>query len=338
MAESILDVRNLQATYRTTAGVGVAVDGVSFRIIEGRSLGLIGESGCGKTTVGRAIIRVMPANMRIAGGEIYFKGQNLSELPERAMRDLRWRAIAMVPQSSMHSLDPVYRLETQMLEVLCERGGMGKRQAKMRAAELFTLVGLAPARLANYPHELSGGMKQRAVIAMALALHPSLIIADEPVTALDVIVQEQVLKTIRDLQDRLGISVIMITHDMSVVAQTCQDVAVMYAGKIVESGPVATIFHHPVHPYTIGLERAFPNLLAPRPLVAIEGHLPSLLHPPKGCRFAPRCPFALPVCREQEPPTLPVESGHSVACHRMNEAERMRTEAQDARTWQRIAA
>lgn len=338
MTENLLDVRDLRAIYRTAAGVGAAVDGVSFRVIEGRSLGLIGESGCGKTTVGRALIRVMPGNMRIASGQIIFKGQDLAALSESAMRDLRWRAIAMVPQSSMHSLDPVYRLETQMMEVLCQRGGMAKRQAKTRAAELFALVGLAPSLLANYPHELSGGMKQRAVIAMALALHPSLVIADEPVTALDVIVQEQVLKTIRELQEQLGISVIMITHDMSVVAQTCQDVAVMYAGKIVESGPVARIFHRPVHPYTIGLERAFPNLLAPRPLVAIEGHLPSLLQLPKGCRFAPRCPFALPVCREQEPSSVAVESGHSVACHRMADAERMRIEAQDARTWQRIAA
>ena len=165
-------------------------------------------------------------------------------------------------------------------------------------------------------------MKQRAVIAMSLALHPSLVIADEPVTALDVIVQEQVLKTIRDLQERLSISVIMITHDMSVVAQTCQDVVVMYAGKVVESGPVATIFKRPVHPYTIGLERAFPNLREPKALVSIEGSLPSLIHPPVGCRFAPRCPFALDICRKEEPPSEAIESGHMVACHRMHEADR----------------
>jgi len=259
-------------------------------------------------------------------------------LPENDMRELRWRDISMVPQSSMHSLDPVYRLEDQMLEVLCERGGQSKQEARQRTKELFALVGLDAARLHNYPHELSGGMKQRAVIAMALALHPSLIIADEPVTALDVIVQEQVLETMRDLQERLGISVIMITHDMSVVAQTCQDVAVMYAAKIVESGPVQTIFKRSFHPYTIGLERAFPNLMEPKTLVSIEGSLPSLLHPPVGCRFTSRCPFALDVCRQQEPPMLEAESGHMVACHRVNEAEWMRTQAQDAKTWQKMAA
>lgn len=333
----LLDVKNLKATYRTTAGLAVAVDGVSFAVTEGKSLGLIGESGCGKTTIGRALIRVMPRNMSLDSGQILFKGQNLLGLPEKQMRELRWRQISMIPQSSMHSLDPVYRLESQMLEVLCERGGLSKRDALQRARELFALVGLDAERLRNYPHELSGGMKQRAVIAMALALHPSLVIADEPVTALDVIVQEQVLKTIRDLQERLSISVIMITHDMSVVAQTCQDVVVMYAGKVVESGPVATIFKHPVHPYTIGLERAFPNLREPKSLVSIEGSLPSLIHPPVGCRFAPRCPFALDVCRKEEPPSKAMESGHMVACHRMNEADLLRTQAQDARIWQNIA-
>jgi peptide/nickel transport system ATP-binding protein len=335
---ALLDVVDLKASYRTTAGASRAIDGVSFTVGEGLSLGLIGESGCGKTTVGRAIIRVMPRNMSLESGQILFKGQNLVGLPEQQMRQLRWRDIAMVPQSSMHSLDPVYRLENQMLEVLCQRGGMPKAEGKAQARGLFSIVGLDPERLHNYPHELSGGMRQRAVIAMALALHPSLVIADEPVTALDVIVQEQVLKTMRDLQARLGVSVVMITHDMSVVAQTCQDVVVMYAGKIVEAGPVATIFKSPMHPYTIGLERAFPNLMSPKALVSIEGYLPSLLHPPAGCRFASRCPFALDVCRLEPPPSVAAETGHMVACHRMNEAEWMRTQAQDAKTWQQMAA
>ena len=333
----LLDVQNLNASYRTSAGRATAVAGVSFTVVEGKSLGLIGESGCGKTTIGRALIRVMPRNMSLDSGHIVFKGQDLIGLPEKKMRELRWRDISMIPQSSMHSLDPVYRLETQMLEVLCERGGFSRRDALQQAKELFALVGLDAERLRNYPHELSGGMKQRAVIAMSLALHPSLVIADEPVTALDVIVQEQVLKTIRDLQERLSISVIMITHDMSVVAQTCQDVVVMYAGKVVESGPVATIFKRSVHPYTIGLERAFPNLREPKALVSIEGSLPSLIHPPVGCRFAPRCPFALDICRKVEPPSEAIESGHMVACHRMHEADMMRVQAQDARIWQNIA-
>jgi peptide/nickel transport system ATP-binding protein len=335
---ALLDVQGLKASYRTTAGIGRAVDDISFCVDEGTSLGLIGESGCGKTTVGRTIIRVMPRNMQIDSGKIIFKGRDLVALPENDMRELRWRDISMVPQSSMHSLDPVYRLEEQMLEVLCQRGGQSKPEARQRAKELFSMVGLEAALLRNYPHELSGGMKQRAVIAMALALHPSLVIADEPVTALDVVVQEQVLETMRDLQQRLGISVIMITHDMSVVAQTCQDVVVMYAGKLVEAGNVATIFRNPAHPYTIGLQRAFPNLMDPRPLVSIEGYLPSLLHPPVGCRFAARCPFVLDVCREEAPANMELETGHTVACHRMSEAEWMRTKAQDAKTWQKMPA
>jgi peptide/nickel transport system ATP-binding protein len=334
---NLLEVRQLKATYRTNLGPASAVDGVSFTVAEGRSLGLIGESGCGKTTLGRAITRVMPRNMHIDEGQMLFRGQDLVRLSESQMRALRWRQISMIPQSSMDSLDPVYRLENQFLEVLCERGGMNRQAARVRAAELFAMVGLDPRRLRHYPHEFSGGMKQRAVIAMALALQPSLVIADEPVTALDVIVQGQVLDVIRDLQARLGISVIMITHDMSVVAQTCQDVVVMYAGNVVESGPVGTVFSVPAHPYTMGLTRAFPNLLDPRPLIAIEGHLPSLLNPPKGCRFASRCPFALEICRVDPPRYEELEPGHSVACHRKQEAVWMREQAQDAETWQKMS-
>jgi len=335
--DNLLELRGLTASYQTPHGPGTAVDSASFIVKPGRSLGLIGESGCGKTSVGRAIMRVMPGNMRIDSGQILFEGQDLVKLPEPAMRELRWRRIAMIPQSSMHSLDPVYRLEDQFLEVLCERGGLSKPAARTRARELFGLVGLDAGRLRHYPHEFSGGMKQRAVIAMALALQPRLVIADEPVTALDVIVQEQVLEVIRELQARLGISVIMITHDMSVVAQTCHDVVVMYAGNVVESGPVGTIFRRPAHPYTMGLARAFPNLLQPRPLVAIEGHPPGILHAPPGCKFAPRCPFALDICRAEAPQHLPSGPGHLVACHRMQDAQAMRTLAEEAETWQKMS-
>jgi len=335
--ENLLELCGLTASYQTPHGPGTAVDGASFIVRPGRSLGLIGESGCGKTSVGRAIMRVMPRNMRIDSGQILFEGQDLVSFPEPVMRELRWRRIAMIPQSSMHSLDPVYRLEDQFLEVLCERGGLSKAAARIRARELFGLVGLDAGRLRHYPHEFSGGMKQRAVIAMALALQPKLVIADEPVTALDVIVQEQVLEVIRDLQARLGISVIMITHDMSVVAQTCHDVVVMYAGNVVESGPVSIIFRRPAHPYTMGLARAFPNLLQPRPLVAIEGHPPGILHAPPGCKFAPRCPFALDICRAEAPRYLPLDPGHRVACHRMQDAQIMRAQAEEAETWQKMS-
>ena len=288
----LLEVRDLKASYRTAAGRATAVDGVSFTVIEGRSLGLIGESGCGKTTLGRAIMRVMPRNMQIDGGQISFKGQDLVALSEQQVRNLRWRQISMIPQSSMASLDPVYRLEDQFLEVLCERGGMGKQAARRRAAELFGLVGLDPGQLNQYPHEFSGGMKQRAVIAMALALHPSLVIADEPVTALDVIVQEQVLGVIRDLQKRLGISVIMITHDMSVVAQTCQDVVVMYAGHVVES----RTGHHCLPPARPPLhDGAYPRLSKSAPAPAADRHRRALAERATPSQRLPLC-LALPLC------------------------------------------
>ncbi|MCW5853373.1 MAG: ABC transporter ATP-binding protein [Anaerolineae bacterium] len=334
----LLEVVDLKTYYRTRRGVARAVDGVSFTLAQGQHLGLIGESGSGKTTTGRAIIRVLPRNAEIVGGQILFKGRDLARLPERDMRDLRWREIAMVPQASMGSLDPVYRLGDQMLEVLVNRGGYERSAARDRSKELFGLVGLDAARLDNYPHEFSGGMRQRAVIAMALALDPALIIADEPVTALDVIVQAQVLETLRKLQERLSVSVIMITHDISVVAQTCDSVAVMYAGKIVEQGSVRHIFSAPYHPYTLGLENAYPNLAKPKDtLISIEGFPPDLVDPPEGCRFAARCPFAMEVCLREEPPLVEVASGHFVACHQTDKVDYLRIKSREAETWQRVA-
>lgn len=336
---SLLDVSELHVHYETQRGPMKAVDGVSFNLEPGRHLGLIGESGCGKTTTGRALLRVMPRNGRITGGRMLFKEQDLVTATESEMRDLRWREISMIPQASMDSLNPVHRVGRQIVEVLSIRGGMGKKAARERAAELFSLVGLSADRLENYPHEFSGGMRQRAVIAMALALDPSLVVADEPVTALDVIVQNQVLRTFRDLQDRLNLSVIMITHDISVVAQTCDDVAVMYAGKIVEIAPVGEFFAEPVHPYTLGLQNAYPNLDKPdMDLISIEGYPPDLVNPPRGCRFAPRCPFAQERCFVEEPPLIEVTPGHKAACHRWQEVDLLRVLAGDATTWQNVAA
>lgn len=332
---SLLEVIDLQTYYYTRRGIAKAVDGVTFSVRPGAYLGIIGESGSGKTTTGRAIIRVLPRNAKIAGGKLIFKGQDLATLSEDEMRQKRWREIAMIPQASMGSLDPVYRVGDQMLEVLVDRGGMGKATARERAKELFRLVGLDVNRLDYYPHEFSGGMKQRAVIAMALALNPALVIADEPVTALDVIVQHQVLETFRELQERLSISVIMITHDMSVVAQTCDEVAVMYAGKIVERGATRQIFSEPFHPYTLGLQNAYPNLAKPKDtLVSIEGFPPDLIRPPQGCRFNARCPFAIERCFHEEPQLLEVQAGHFAACHRMNDVAELRARAQMIETWQ----
>jgi peptide/nickel transport system ATP-binding protein len=332
---TLLAVNNLSVDYLTQRGVMKAVDRISFALDKGRHLGLIGESGCGKTTTGRALLRVMPRNGRITGGQILFKGRDLLALPEEAMRRVRWREIAMVPQSSMDALDPVYRVGDQLLEVLITRGGQSRAQAIERAKELFALVGLSADRLQNYPHEFSGGMRQRAVIAMALALDPDLIIADEPVTALDVIVQHQVLRTFRELQERLQLSVIMITHDISVVAETCDEVAVMYAGKIMEWTSVEQFFREPFHPYALGLQNAFPNLYHPQQtLISIEGYPPDLIEPPRGCRFHTRCPFAIERCRIEEPPLTTVAPGHQVACHRWMEADLLRAQARLAETWQ----
>jgi peptide/nickel transport system ATP-binding protein len=331
---SLLEVNGLEVHYLTRRGVMRAVDGVSFALEAGRHLGLIGESGCGKTTTGRALLRVLPRNARIAGGEAWFQGKDMLALDAEEMRALRWREISMVPQSSMDSLDPVYRVGDQLREVLVARGRMARGDARERAAELFALVGLARDRLDNYPHEFSGGMRQRAVIAMALALDPDLVVADEPVTALDVIVQNQVLRTFRELQERLSLSVIMITHDISVVAETCDDVAVMYAGKIVERATVERFFHEPFHPYTLGLQNAYPNLVDPdRTLISIEGYPPDLVDPPTGCRFNTRCPFAIERCFHEEPPLIEVAPGHQAACHRWQEVEHLRARAKEAETW-----
>jgi peptide/nickel transport system ATP-binding protein len=331
----LLAVRDLEVHYQTRRGWMRAVDGISFSLQTGRHLGLIGESGCGKTTTGRALLRVLPRNGLIAGGEIRFKGHDLVGMKKDQIRRVRWREIAMVPQSSMDSLDPVYRVGTQLMEVLTARGGLGRTAARERAEELFSLVGLSADRLSNYPHEFSGGMRQRAVIAMALALEPDLVVADEPVTALDVIVQHQVLKTFRELQERLNLSVIMITHDISVVAETCDDVAVMYAGKIVEWTTVERFFNEPFHPYALGLQNAYPNLTKPgQTLISIEGYPPDLVEPPRGCRFATRCPFAQERCVQEEPPLREVAPGHFAACHRWQEVDLLRTLAKDAATWQ----
>lgn len=327
----ILEIDNLHVHYRSSRGPVKAVDGATLSVPKGRILGLVGESGCGKTTLARAITGVLPTNARVAGGEVRFRGEPLTK---RSLGRLRWREIAFIPQSAMNSLDPVYRLGDQLKEVLVERGGLSQRQAKGRAAELFELVGIDAARLSDYPHQFSGGMRQRAAIALALALEPRFIIADEPVTALDVIVQRQILDTLGELQARLGLSVLLVTHDISVVAYVCDEVAVMYAGKVVEAGPAAEVLTRPLHPYTMGLYNAFPDLeRAGQRLTPIEGAPPSLLNPPSGCRFRPRCPFSIPQC-EELPPLEELEPGHRVACWRADKAPELRAQAAEVSTWQ----
>jgi peptide/nickel transport system ATP-binding protein len=255
----ILEVEDLRVHYLAKGGTTRAVDGASFGVEEGKIVGLVGESGCGKTTAARAIMGVLPGNARRAGGRILYKGKALDEA---AMKGLRWREIAYVPQSAMSSLDPVYTVGAQLEEVLTKRGGASGDAARRRAFELFDMVGLSARRLADYPHQFSGGMRQRAAIALALALEPRIVLADEPVTALDVIVQRQVLDTLKELQQRLHLSMVLVTHDISVVAYLCDAVVVMYAGQVIESGPVREVLSRPRHPYTMGLRNAFPYLAA----------------------------------------------------------------------------
>lgn len=334
---SILSIRDLKVNYHTQDGAVQAVDGVDLDLDEGQHLGLIGESGCGKTTLLKAIVQVLPRNGHIVSGEIKFQGMDLLTLPPAEMRQLRWREIATIPQASMDSLNPVQRVGSQLTKLLRVRGGYSRKAARKRAVDLFDMVGLDTDRLMHYPHEFSGGMKQRAVIAMALALEPSLLIADEPVTALDVIVQHQILEVLRELERELNLTVMLITHDISVVAQVCDSVSVMYAGRIVEEAKSEPFFASPAHPYSLGLQQAFPNLARPRDvLVSIEGYPPDLREPPAGCRFAERCPFAQEACHEIDPPLEAVGDERTAACLRTNEMDALRIQAEDPTLWQNV--
>jgi peptide/nickel transport system ATP-binding protein len=296
----------------------------------------VGESGCGKTTAVRAIMGVLAENGRRAGGRVSFKGRPIDP---GSQKNLLWREIAYVPQSAMSSLDPVYTVGSQIVEVLVKRGNFGRGTARARAADLFDLVGLSENRLTDYPHQFSGGMRQRAAIAMALALQPSLLLADEPVTALDVIVQRQILDVLRSLQQRLKLSMVLVTHDISVVAYLCDEVVVMYAGQVIESGPVREVLGRPRHPYTMGLRNAFPDLMSDAlELVPIAGSPPDLSHPPPGCRFVPRCPFALNACSTGDAIVAGGNPSHVSGCRRDAEADQLRTLALDPVTWQRSSA
>jgi len=314
---AVLAFEDLVLSY---AGGVRALDGVRFAVPEGTIVGLVGESGCGKTTALRAATAVLPGGAAIERGRILFEGRSIYDMHASERRALLWRQIAFVPQSAMSAFDPVYRLRDQFREVLCERGGRSRTAADEAAAALFEMVGLLPDRLAAFPHQLSGGMRQRAAIALALALSPRLVLADEPVTALDVIVQRQVLDVMRDLQQRLGLSMLVVTHDIGVVAYLTGHTVVMYAGQVVESGPTATVLSAPRHPYTLGLRAAFPDLEDDAPMQAIDGAPPDLAAPPEGCRFAPRCPFAEPRCRREAPLPAAVGQDHLAACWRAGEA------------------
>jgi peptide/nickel transport system ATP-binding protein len=330
---ALLEINGLRVGYHQAGRQIMAVDGASLSVPRGSITGIVGESGCGKTTLGRAIIGVLAANAAIAGGEIVFEGRNLTELSQEEQRQIRWREIAFVPQSAMNSLDPVYRVGDQLGSILRRRGGLSREAAALRSQELFGSVGLAADRLADYPHQFSGGMRQRAAIAMALALRPKLIVADEPVTALDVLIQKQILDLLVSLRASFGVSIVLVTHDIGVVGYACDRVAVMYAGQVVEEGDVHDVLSTPTHPYTMGLLQAFPDLAdGKRDLVPIRGAPPDLARPPAGCRFEPRCPFAIAACLGPVHSEAVSES-HVCACCRLQEAGWLRQRAQDSASW-----
>jgi peptide/nickel transport system ATP-binding protein len=316
---ALLDVQNLRTYYSTLRGSVKAVDGVNFHVAKGEALGLAGESGCGKTTIALSILKILPSGGRISGGKILFNGEDIVELDDNEVRNrIRWKGISIVFQGAMNALNPVYRVGDQIVEaILTHEPEVGENEAKERVGKLLEMVGMERSRAANYPHEFSGGMRQRALIAMSLACNPDLLIADEPGTALDVIVQAQVLKLLKELKARLNLAMILITHDLSIITETCDTLAIMYAGKIAEYGDIMTIFKEPLHPYTRGLVRAFPSIkAAKRHMTSIPGFPPDLLNPPRGCRFHPRCPYATDICRNEEPKVTEVTQGkHYVACH-----------------------
>ncbi len=312
----LLVVNDLRTYFRLEGAVVKAVDGISFRLEDGESLGIVGESGCGKTTAALSLIRLLPANAWVAGGSVRLYGIDLLAKTEEAIRRYRWREISLVFQGAMNALNPVQRIEDQIAEPIRERLGTERDRALERAGDLLELVGMPRARGRAYPHQLSGGMRQRAMIAMALACDPAIVIGDEPTTALDVMVQAQILTLLERLRRELGLSLILITHDLSVVAETCDRVLVMYAGRVAEEGPVPRVFAAPRHPYTRLLLGAFPDIASGRrTLEIIPGSPPDLRTPPPGCRFAPRCPGAMDVCREVMPPEVVFDDGVRVACH-----------------------
>lgn len=320
MQQPLLEVRNLKVVFDTEAGELRAVDGAGFTVEKGRTLGIVGESGCGKSVSASSILRLVPSPPgRIVDGEILWKGRDLLKLPIKEMPSVRGREIGMVFQDPMSSLNPVFSVGRLMREVLKHRHGLKGAAADARAIQALEEVGIPDpaARLSNYPHELSGGMKQRVLIAMALLSEPELLIADEPTTALDVTIQKQILHLLRRLQQERGMAIILITHDIGVIAETCDDVAVMYAGRVVERCDVYTLFERNRHPYTRGLLESIPRrgMSKDTPLPTIEGNVPSLINPPVGCRFASRCPYRQERC-DREDPLLHAEApGHEIACH-----------------------
>jgi peptide/nickel transport system ATP-binding protein len=308
-------VRDLRVEYVTPRGPARAVDGVSFALAPGEVFGLAGESGSGKSTIAHAILRTLHPPAVITGGHVMFNGKDVLEMDEEALEDFRWHDISMVFQSAMNSLNPVLKIGDQITDVLMKHK-ISASDARARAAELLNIVGIEKSRLDSYPHQLSGGMRQRAVIAIALALRPPMMIMDEPTTALDVVVQKDILQQIQELKEQLGFSILFITHDLSLMVEFSDRIAIMYAGQIVEMAPSRELFENPLHPYTRGLMNSFPSLTGPKvKLTGIPGSPPNMVTPPTGCRFHPRCTMCNPIETRVEPKLQEVKPGHWVAYH-----------------------
>jgi peptide/nickel transport system ATP-binding protein len=311
---ALVEVKNLSVTYKTRAGYTKAVDDVSFTISKGEVLGLAGESACGKTTTALSLIRLLGSNAQTEG-QVLINGEDILTMSQEQLRNLRWKQVSLIPQGSMNSLDPVIPIGNQIVEAISAHVRVPRRQAWEMTTQLLSSVAIHPSRARNYPHEFSGGMKQRTVIAMALALNPLLVIADEPTTALDVVVQKQLLILLKGLQAKLGVSFLFVTHDLSVIAEIADRIAIMYAGRIVEIGKKDDVLKHPSHPYTEALVNSVPKVFGNRQILnSIPGNPPSGVWP-TGCRFHPRCKYAFDLCKEKEPQLLKSKTGSQAACH-----------------------
>lgn len=314
----VLEVKNLKTSFFTHMGEVQAVRGISFDLEKGEILGIVGESGSGKSVTSLSIMGLIDEPGRIKEGEILFQGRDLSKMTHRELSKIRGKEISMIFQDPMTSLNPVFRIGNQIREVILEHTNMTKSEAAEHAIELLKLVNIPEPeiRINQYPHQFSGGMRQRALIAMALSCNPQLLIADEPTTALDVTIQAQILELLRELKDKIDLSIILITHDLGVIAEICSKVIIMYGGLVMEKGSVFDIFENPQHPYTKGLHQSIPKNVrgSKARLIPIDGTPPDLLEPPTGCPFSPRCPYAMEICMKEAAPLFKIENGHSASC------------------------
>ncbi|RLG88394.1 MAG: ABC transporter ATP-binding protein [Thermoprotei archaeon] len=315
-SEVILRIRDLKVVYLSPRGQVKAVDRVSLNVFRNEVLGIVGESGSGKSTLAHTILRILPPTARIVSGSILYDGTDIIKLPEREFKNIRWRKLSLVPQAALNALNPTMKILDHFIETGRAHGLNDRRLIMERAKELLELLRLEPRRVLNsYPHELSGGMKQRVLIALSMLLEPEILILDEPTTALDVLTQRAILDLLKEIKDKLRITMVFITHDIAVIADLADRIAVMYAGKLMEVGDVYTVFRRPANPYTKALMASIPSLIGKvEDMKPIPGSPPDLVNPPRGCRFHPRCPYAMEICKKEEPPTVELSTGHIASC------------------------